>query len=118
MISFRLRLEFAAGACDEATATLRSLVGPVRSEAGCTATRLLASPDESRTLSWIEEWRDVEAFENHLRGPSFRTILAVIELASAPPVVEIDDIASRRGFEMVEELLQGVGSDRRAEPRT
>ncbi len=117
MLSLRLHLEFAAKNCDEAAATLRSLVGPVRSEAGCTATRLLASPEEGCKLSWMEEWRDVEAFENHLRGPSFRTILAVIELAAAPPVVEIDDIASRRGFELVEELLKGVGSDRRPEPR-
>ena len=118
MLSLRLHLEFAAKTCGEAAATLRSLVGPVRSENGCTATRLLASTDESCRLSWTEEWCDVEAFENHLRGPSFRTILSVIELAAAPPVVEIDDIASRRGFELVEELLNGDESGRRADPQT
>lgn len=116
MFSLRLHLEFAAKTCDEAAATLRSLVGPVRSEAGCTATRLLASPDESCKLSWIEEWRDVEAFEDHLRGPSFRTILSVIELAAAPPVVEIDEVTSRRGFDLVEEIL-GSGSVNSTERR-
>lgn len=34
-----------------------------------------------------------------------RVVITVIELASAPPEVEIDDVASRRGFELVEEIL-------------
>ena len=53
----------------------------------------------------MEEWRDVEDFERHLRAIAFRQILAVIELAAGPPLVEIDDVTARRGFELVEEIL-------------
>jgi hypothetical protein len=59
----------------------------------------------------------VEDFERHLRATAFRQILAVIELADRPPVVEIDDVTSRRGFELVEEIL-GLTSAERAEYET
>ena len=49
--------------------------------------------------------RDVENFEEHVRGPAFRRILAVIEFAGGPPKVEIDEVSSRRGFELIEEIL-------------
>jgi len=105
MLSFRLHMDFAPQACDEAAAALRSLVGPVRAEPGCGATRLLRDTEDGCMLTWVEEWRSVEDFERHLRGVAFRRILAVIELAAAPPTVEIDDVSSRRGFELVEEIL-------------
>ena len=105
MLTFRLHMEFTPQTCDEAAAVLRSLVGPVRSETGCNATRLLRDTEDGCKLTWVEEWRSVEDFERHLRETVFRRILAVIELAAAPPVVEIDDVTSRRGFELVEEIL-------------
>jgi quinol monooxygenase YgiN len=98
-------MEFAPQNCKEAAAVLRSLVGPVRSEAGCRATRLLRDTEDGCALRWVEEWRSVEDFERHLRSVAFRKILAVIELASGPPEVEIDDVNSRRGFELIEEIL-------------
>jgi len=106
MLSFRLHMEFAPHTCDEAAGVLRSLVGPVRSEPGCSATRLLRSISDGCGLTWVEDWCDVARFEQHLRGAAFRKILAVIELAAEPPEVEIDDVSSRRGFELVEEILE------------
>ena len=116
MLSLRLHMELTPQTCDEAAAALRSLVGPVRSELGCSATRLLRDTREGCGLTWVEEWHDVEHFEQHLRGTTFRRILAVIELAAGPPEVEIDDVNSRRGFELIEEILAGarVGSAERA----
>ena len=73
--------------------------------------------EERLRTPWVEEWRGVEDFEQHLRGAAFRRILAVIELADRPPVVEIDDVTSRRGFELVEEIL-GLTSAERAEHET
>jgi quinol monooxygenase YgiN len=105
MLTFRLHTEFTPQTCDEAAAVLRSLVGPVRSEPGCSATRLLSDTEDGCGLTWVEEWRSVEDFERHLRATAFRQILAVIELAAGPPLVEIDDVTSRRGFELVEEIL-------------
>ena len=105
VLTFRLHMKFESKASDEAGATLRSLVGPVRSETGCSATRVQSGTADGCQLTWISEWRTVEDFEHHLRAPAFRQILAVIELATAPPDVEIDDVNSRRGFELIEEIL-------------
>ena len=105
MLTFRLHMEFTPHTFEEAAAVLRSLVGPVRSEPGCSATRLLKDTEDGSRLTWVEEWRAVEDFERHLRAAAFRQILAVIELASGPPQVEVDDVNSRRGFEIIEEIL-------------
>lgn len=105
MLRLRLQMDFAAVAYNEAAGALRSLVGPVRAEPGCSATQLLTNTEGSSELTWVEEWRSVEDFERHLRAPIFRNILAVIELAAGPPRVEIDDVNSRRGFELIEEIL-------------
>ena len=105
MLTFRLHMEFSPETQDEAASVLRSLVGPVRSEIGSNATQLLKCTGNDHGLTWVEEWRTEEDFGRHLRMPVFRQILAVIELAEAPPAVEIDEVASRRGFELVEEIL-------------
>ena len=118
MLRLRLHMEFTPAKFEEAAAALRSLVGPVRAEPGCRATRLLRDVDGSCALTWVEEWQSVSDFERHLQASAFRRILAVMELAAAKPEFEVDDVSSRRGFELVEELLKGVGTDRRAETRT
>jgi len=94
---------------DEATQVLRSLVGPVRAEPGCCATRLLRDLDDPGAVTFVEEWRSRENLQRHLGSPAFRKILAVMELAARAPMVEIDEVSSRRGFDLVEELL---GHDR------
>jgi quinol monooxygenase YgiN len=104
MLRFQLRIEFVPHAADEAVQVLRSLVGPVRAEPGCSATRLLRNLDDG-SVTFVEEWRSGENLQQHLHAATFRTILAVMDLAAAAPTVEIDEISSRRGFEMVEELL-------------
>ncbi len=106
MLRFRLHMKFAPQACDEVISVLRSLVGPVRSEQGCIATRIQRdTTEQGNEIIWVEEWRSIEDFERHLRADVFRQILAVIEMAAEQPVIEIDDVSSRRGFELVEEIL-------------
>jgi quinol monooxygenase YgiN len=96
---------FSVKSRDEAVSVLRSLIGPVRAEPGCSATRLLMDVDGDGALTWVEEWRSAADFERHFRTATFRSILAVMELASVRPEVEIDEVASRRGFEFVEDNL-------------
>lgn len=112
MLSFRVRIGLAPHVCGGALGVLRSLLGPVRAEPGCIATRLLKDVDDDCELTWVEEWRSVEDFQLHLGDVAFRRIVAVIETASSRPIVEIDEIASRRGFELVEEILSSRDSTR------
>ena len=111
MLTFRLHITFPRENADEAAATLRSLVGPVRSEPGCGTTRVRWGAAQSFEATWVSEWRGIADFSRHLREPTFRQILAVIEMADSPPEVEIDDVSSRRGFDLIEEILARSPTD-------
>ena len=105
MLRFRLKLDFDQRGLNEATQTLRALVGPVRAEPGCTATRLMTDINDGYALTWEEEWRGWEDFSRHLQAASFRRIVAVMELAAKEPRVDIDEVVNRHGFEVVEEVF-------------
>jgi quinol monooxygenase YgiN len=108
-------MEFAPHTVDEAASALRSLVGPVRAEPGCSATRLLRDMDDGSVITFVGEWRDAESLNLHLREATFRRILAVMELARGAPIVEIDDVIARHGFELVEQVL---GEIKGGDPQT
>jgi len=98
-------MELTPDVIDEALQVLRSLVGPVRAEPGCTATRLLMDLGDPLAITFVAEWQDRRDLQQHLRGASFRRILATIELAARAPTLEIDEVLSRRGFDLIEEEL-------------
>lgn len=110
MLRFRLRMGFAPHAVGEAVQTLRTLVGPVRAEPGCRATQLLKDVDDGFVVVFVAEWQSRVDLERHLRSEAFRKILAVMELAAGAPVVEVDEVSCRRGFDLVEDVLGGAGA--------
>jgi quinol monooxygenase YgiN len=105
VITLKLRLVVTQQRRDEVAAVFQSLVGPIRAQSGCTATRFLSELSETGAFTFVEEWRERLDLEQHLRTPAFRKILATMELASEPPTVEVDELGTRRGFEFVEEVL-------------
>ena len=115
MLRFRLRLDFDQRGLNEASQTLRSLLGPVRAEPGCTATHLLNDMNDGYAVTWVEEWNGWEDFERHLHAASFRRIVAVMELAAKEPSVEIDEVTNRHGFEMVEQVFSDL-NEKKNEP--
>jgi quinol monooxygenase YgiN len=106
-MTVRLRVELPPQAYPEACRTLRSLLGPIRAQPGCSATRLLRDLDGERSLTFVEEWRERVDFEGHLHSSAFRKLVAVLEQGVAAPEVEIDEISSRLGVELVERILTG-----------
>ena len=118
MLKLRMRMVFRPATFDEAAAVLRALLGPVRAEEGCRATELLRDADRTYGLTWVEEWSGESAFKRHLVGSAFRRIMAVMELAAVKPEFEVDDISSRRGFDLVEELLEEIQADDRLDRGT
>jgi quinol monooxygenase YgiN len=105
LFTFRLRVVLPPPAYAQACRTLRSLRGPVRAQPGCCATRLLRELDDEGSLTFVEEWRERADLEEHLRSAAFHRIVAVMELASEAPEVEIDEVASRSGLDLVESIL-------------
>lgn len=105
MLRFRICMELAPATAAEAIQVLRSLIGPVRAEPGCSATRLLRDLDDGDAVTFEEEWQDRDSLAGHLRSAAFRRILAVMDLAARAPEVEIDEVSFRHGFEFIEEAL-------------
>ncbi|MCG6922440.1 MAG: antibiotic biosynthesis monooxygenase [Acidobacteria bacterium] len=104
MITSTLRMVFTGPARDEALQVLRTLWGPVRSHPGCLATRLMRDDQDERVLTWVEHWQTREDHERHVRSDTFRRLLAVMDLAAEPPLLEVDEVERRQGFESVEQL--------------
>jgi len=108
VVTSTLRMVFVEPTRDDALQVLRALLGPVRSHRGCLATRLMRDIEDERVLTWVEHWRSREDHEHHVRSGAFRRLLAVMDLAAETPLVEVDDLSRRRGFEVVEQLLGGI----------
>lgn len=107
MLVFRRSLDMESGpeSIDEVAGVSHSLTDMVRSERGCSATHLVRKAVESHTLTGVEEWRREKAFEHRVRSPELRRLLAVMEPAAVVPRVEVDNVSSLRGFDVVEEML-------------
>jgi quinol monooxygenase YgiN len=105
LVTLKVRIAASPARTDEATAALVSLVGPVRAQPGCLATRVLNVLDEDNAVTFEEEWRSQSDLEHHFRTPAFRTLLATMELASRQPTFEVDLLDRRFGFEFVEGVL-------------
>lgn len=105
MITMRIRIVAGPASHDEVRATLLSLVGPVRAQPGCTASRVLTEMDEDSALTFETEWRCRTEVDGHLHTPAFRSLLAAMELAREAPTFEVDELHRRSGFELVEEVL-------------
>ncbi|MCU0290438.1 MAG: antibiotic biosynthesis monooxygenase [Thermoanaerobaculaceae bacterium] len=113
MFTLRFRVTFAPPAYAEAFRTLRSLLGPIRAQPGCRTTRLLREVEDDSSLTFIEEWRDRGALEEHLHSEAFRKLVAVLEQASEAPEVEIDDVRIRSGVELMESILAHNANEQR-----
>lgn len=108
MFTLRFRVTFAPPAHAAAFRTLRSLLGPIRAQPGCRVTRLLREVDDDGSLTFIEEWRERADLKAHLHSAAFHKLVAVLEQGSEAPEVEIDDVRSRSGVELIESMISGA----------
>jgi len=107
MITCTLRMSFASDHREEALQVLRTLVGPVRSHAGCTQTLLMSDVQNDEIITWVSRWRTRPDLDRHLRSSHFRRLLAVMELAAEPPDIDFECGTELRGLDLLEEVLGG-----------
>lgn len=79
-------------------------------ERGRRSARVFREVDESGGLLLMEEWETPEDLARHIRTPSFRRLLAVLELSATRPEVVYVRGASVRGMDLIAEVLGGEGS--------
>jgi quinol monooxygenase YgiN len=82
-------------------------------ERGRRSARVFREADDSGSLLLMEEWDTPEDLARHIRTPSFRRLLAVLELSGSPPEVVYVRGSSVRGMDWIAEVLGADGLSRR-----
>jgi quinol monooxygenase YgiN len=81
--------------------TLASLAQMIRREKGCLRCDFCIDSEDDTAFSIIEEWRNREEFDGHLRSPVFGILLGLSPLLKRPMGVSICTAVSREGMEAV-----------------
>jgi quinol monooxygenase YgiN len=79
-----------------------SLAGPIEVQNGCLncgVTQNLVRPSE---LQLEARWETEEDLTRHLRSDAYKQLLLLMELGSAPPVVEFLRVVEMGGLDLVE----------------
>ena len=101
MILSILNVNSSAPARTEVSQTLASLAPLIRKEEGCLRCDFRQESEQGTAFTIIEEWRDREHFDKHLRSRLFGVILGLAPLLAGPVDVSICTVVAREGMEAV-----------------
>jgi quinol monooxygenase YgiN len=109
MAHLALSLLAPLGQAAEIAEALRSLSHRARLDRGCESSEVYASVEDQGRLSMQQEWAAEEDLARYVRSDDFTAVLALLEMAAAPPVLEFQCAGETRGLDFVAEL-RGVRS--------
>lgn len=101
----RLSVALRAATARDATElleTLRYLMTTTRQEPGCVDCAAWTEGDS--TVKYHERWSTEADSRRRVGSPGFTSLLAVMECATEPPVVQFDFVTMTRGLDYVEEV--------------
>lgn len=85
--------------------TIRSIIGITKAKRECITCSLYNHTENDDELLLIEKWENREALETHIRSQQYDNILAVMELAIEPPLIEIHEAKSdTQGLELIKTI--------------
>ncbi|HXJ84759.1 MAG TPA: antibiotic biosynthesis monooxygenase [Candidatus Methylomirabilis sp.] len=102
MVLASLRVVVSPSKRKEVAQALRSLCGPTEARAGCLGCHVYHADEDENAFLLLQEWATDEALDSYLQSDLYRTILAVMETAIAPPEIRFDTLAHTGGVEVVE----------------
>ena len=100
-LSVALRAASARDA-NELLETLRYLMTTTRQEPGCLECSAWSERDS--TVHYNEGWATELDVRRRVRSTGFTSLLAVMECATEPPIVQFDFVTVTRGLDFVEEV--------------
>ena len=80
---------------------LRLMKRQAHGRRGCSDASVAADIDDAGVLWYSEEWEDLEDLEGYMRTNAFARMLALLEAAVQPPLMEFRVISETRGLEYV-----------------
>jgi quinol monooxygenase YgiN len=104
MAHLALSLLAPQGQAPEIAEALRSLSHRARLDRGCNSSEVYASLEDQSRLSLQQEWVAEADLARYVRSDDFTAVLALLDLAAAPPALEFQCSGRNRGLDYVAEL--------------
>ena len=101
MVVFTLQLVTPREKRREMVQTLRSMIGPTQAEHGCLGCHLQQDADDPNLLTFNEEWQEQSDLDRHMASEDYRKLLAVMDMAGAPPQVMVLKPFDESGLERI-----------------
>ena len=84
---------------------LHNLMASTRGEPGCVGCSVSADVAQKGKIRYTEEWLSEDALQHQFHTDRFRSLIALVENATEPPVVEfLLPGGSSRGLDYVEDV--------------
>jgi quinol monooxygenase YgiN len=91
---------------DELGRGLRSLLGPMRVEAGCVDCHLFQDSTNPNAFRLEAYWRTEEDLTQHVRSEVYKKLLFLMEMGAEPPTIEFHEISQTRGLDFIQMVRQ------------
>jgi quinol monooxygenase YgiN len=101
VLQLSIRLTAAPNKAHELVQALHALMPRPGVGRGCTEAHIAADFERGNTFWYGEDWAEAAALEAHLRSDRFSQLLALLETAAEPPLVEFRVITDTRGLDYV-----------------
>lgn len=104
MVLLRVNVAIPPAQREHVLASLRATLGPTRVASGCLSCQLMTDAESPARISYIEEWQSREHLNAHYLAGGWRVLLSVLDLATSPPGVRFETVASSEGLELLSGL--------------
>ena len=101
MIDVSIKMSIPADKRLEVLQTIKTLLGPIRSEPGCISCYCCLDAEAEQIVIFKEEWSTSEDLASHLRSDYFSVLLGAMKLLSIEPEIRFNTITSAAGMEAV-----------------
>jgi quinol monooxygenase YgiN len=86
----------------ELVRALGAWAGPTAVESGCLSCRIFQETTDPQALYYQAQWKTQDDLLRHIRTEHYKRLLALMELGTAPPLVEFHTVTETRGLDLIE----------------
>jgi quinol monooxygenase YgiN len=88
--------------CEQLRRALAAWAGPTAVESGCLSCRVFEETRDPRAFYYQAQWKTQDDLLRHIRTEHYKRLLALMELGTAPPLVEFHTVSETRGLDLIE----------------
>lgn len=103
-LQIQIKVVSPTGLCQQTLGTIRHLLGPIRSRAGCLACRIYQDAECPEEVTLFEEWENELSFVEHVSSSDYRHILEWIELSVEQPEVTVCKKINHDGLKLIKKI--------------